>query len=532
MKRIYLLLAMLTTFGMAHSQKHFIESFGETNTIDELKRVRATSDGGSIVTGYIQNGTDGNISLTKVDKNGQIQWSKTLGTDSLDAVEGITETADKGFVIVGETYVNDPNADDILVIKTNASGSVLWSVQLGGIDYDEPKNVLATPDSGVVIVGLTDSWKRRSSEAGITIKLNKNGVATWQHVVEGSRFQQSMYADKTSDGGYAVAGQALALTNPGTSFDATLTKYDRTGAFVWTHKYRRAGAEIIYGVKNTPDGGFVMAGVGNSTLAGYQSDVLLYKTDATGTVQWTKNFGTPQYDKPWDLTVGADSAYYLATQINIADSAHPKTVPAVVKISADGTFGWCKIYGDTTKSGLAYSIDRSNTEGFVMAAATFTYGDSLGNILLVHAAWDGSVNDSCRAINWPMVAGSFTVSDTILYTDSLADGTLPISINATANSWTPNVACAKAITTGIEHVEALNTITLYPNPTHHTLHIDNSSNEPVRIVIYNTLGVQVLNVNDLINHENSIDISSLSAGIYLTEVIQGLSHKTIKLVID
>jgi hypothetical protein len=164
----------------------------------------------------------------------------------------------------------------------------------------------------MLIVGLSDSWTRNSSEAAVCIRLDKHGNVRWQHVVEGSRYQQFMTAQVCSDGGYIIAGQAFALGGSNTSFDATLTKYDAAGNYQWTHKFRRAGAEIIYGVSQTPDGGYAMVGVGNSTQIGFQSDIILYKTNASGNFQWARTYGTLQYEKAWGLTIGGDSSYYIA----------------------------------------------------------------------------------------------------------------------------------------------------------------------------------------------------------------------------
>jgi hypothetical protein len=94
------------------------------------------------VAGYAQPALDGNVSLTRLDKNGSVLWSRSIGTDSLDAIEGVTQTADGGFALVGDTYVNDPTTDDMIVVKTNANGVIQWSVSIGGLDYDEAKDVI------------------------------------------------------------------------------------------------------------------------------------------------------------------------------------------------------------------------------------------------------------------------------------------------------------------------------------------------------------------------------------------------------
>ncbi|MDR9488120.1 T9SS type A sorting domain-containing protein [Salibacter sp.] len=73
-------------------------------------------------------------------------------------------------------------------------------------------------------------------------------------------------------------------------------------------------------------------------------------------------------------------------------------------------------------------------------------------------------------------------------------------------------------------------ITLYPNPA--TDHININSNEPIETIsIYNSKGALVKESSNL-KHTGFLDISNLSAGIYVTKIKTKKSLYTQKLIIE
>jgi len=76
--------------------------------------------------------------------------------------------------------------------------------------------------------------------------------------------------------------------------------------------------------------------------------------------------------------------------------------------------------------------------------------------------------------------------------------------------------------------EAL-TFNIYPNPAvGNTVHITSSNGEAVNVVIYSTLGQQVLTAKAL---TNELNVSNLNAGMYIVRISQGNATQTRKLII-
>ena len=82
-------------------------------------------------------------------------------------------------------------------------------------------------------------------------------------------------------------------------------------------------------------------------------------------------------------------------------------------------------------------------------------------------------------------------------------------------------ACATVIrlspgTLGIEEFERGNVV-VYPNPTSGIVSFDNSKNLFTKISVYNCLGQEVLKPFDCTQGNNTVDLSSLTSGVYLLE---------------
>ena len=98
---------------------------------------------------------------------------------------------------------------------------------------------------------------------------------------------------------------------------------------------------------------------------------------------------------------------------------------------------------------------------------------------------------------------------------------------------TPPVARSSA--GGIKPVEIMDelfTVNVHPNPstTDFRIYIESSSNEPISIHIMDGMGKAITNLSEVQKHSWVTLGANYSKGIYFAEVIQGLKHKTVKLV--
>jgi hypothetical protein len=98
-----------------------------------------------------------NIILINADSVGNVIWSKSYGSDRIDYSTNVIQTRDSGFITAGTTNGFTSNGSDVLVIKVDQSGHVLWSKAYGGDYEDWAGKIFQTPDAGFIIAGTTTS---------------------------------------------------------------------------------------------------------------------------------------------------------------------------------------------------------------------------------------------------------------------------------------------------------------------------------------------------------------------------------------
>lgn len=145
-------------------------TFGGTG-IERAEDIAKTKDGGYVITGSTfsndidisKNNGESDIWLIKVDDAGKLVWEKSFGGSQFDAAHSVSPSRDGGFIITGnsKSIDKDTNANagenDIWLIKTDASGNMVWQKSFGGSGLDFGFDVVETSTGAVIIVGETSS---------------------------------------------------------------------------------------------------------------------------------------------------------------------------------------------------------------------------------------------------------------------------------------------------------------------------------------------------------------------------------------
>jgi hypothetical protein len=92
-------------------------------------------------------------------------------SNSEDVGESLTATADGGFVLAGSTQQGS-DLRDVYLVKVNGSGDLLWSKTFGGIG-DETSNCIREEADGSLVILGTNNLAGLSSL--FLIKTDKNG---------------------------------------------------------------------------------------------------------------------------------------------------------------------------------------------------------------------------------------------------------------------------------------------------------------------------------------------------------------------
>jgi 5-hydroxyisourate hydrolase-like protein (transthyretin family) len=201
--------------------------FGDAG-VESVSSIQITSDGGIVLAGGTQSSGAGDYDavVIRLDGSGSMVWQKTYGGPDYDFASSVRETVDGGFVVVGETLSFGAGGYDLFVFKVDGTGKLLWQKTYGGTGDDSAHSVQTTADGGFVIVGGT-----RSSSTGddvLVLRLDANGGLLWQKTYGGTENDFAHFVDETDDGGLVVAGETRSFGAG--DYDFFVLKLDGSGA--------------------------------------------------------------------------------------------------------------------------------------------------------------------------------------------------------------------------------------------------------------------------------------------------------------
>ena len=137
-------------------------------------------------------------------------WNKTFRGSGWDSGFEVPCTADGGFILNGYTMSYGSGQTDYYMLKTDASGNLLWSRTYGGSNYDNGTSILQLPGGGYLLGGYTKSFGDTDGDFWI-IRTDANGDSLWSQIYGGSGIEALNGMDLTLDGGYILTGKTTSL---------------------------------------------------------------------------------------------------------------------------------------------------------------------------------------------------------------------------------------------------------------------------------------------------------------------------------
>jgi uncharacterized delta-60 repeat protein len=253
------------------------ETIGGADT-DYVYSTIQTSDGGYALAGVTKSFGAGSYDMfiVKLASNGSLLWSKTVGGMFNDWAHSIIQNTEGGYTIAGHSQSFAAGYDNMYIIKLDANGSLDWSKTVGGASFDRAESIVQTTDGGYAIAGYTQSFGA-GTENMYVIKLASNGSLQWSKSIGGTFFDWAASIIQTTDGGYEAAGYTHSF---GTGGDMYIIKLDTGGSLLWSRAVGGPNSEAAYSILPSTDGSCVVAGHTDSFGAG--NDVYIVKLDKSG----------------------------------------------------------------------------------------------------------------------------------------------------------------------------------------------------------------------------------------------------------
>ena len=319
----------------------------DTTTTDVGNGVAIDSSGNVYVVGT-RASTD--VIVLKYNNTGSLVWQRKLsGASSTESGNGIAVDNLGNVYIVGT--INNGVTDDILIAKYNTSGTLLWQTTLASANVEGGNGIAVDSSGNVYITGA-------SNYVVLIAKFDTNGNILWQRSLggAGSQYGTGIAVDNLSN--------VYIVGNTNNGDDLIIAKYDTSGTFKWQSEfYTNIGGSNDFSlgcaIAVDSSGNVYITGKTDSDL----SDIIIAKYNGSlGTVLWQRKLsGASSTESGNGIAVDSSGNVYI--------TGYTGTDIIIAKYDTNGNIspnGWKRTLASTgTDVGRGIAVDSSGTNVYI-----------------------------------------------------------------------------------------------------------------------------------------------------------------------
>jgi hypothetical protein len=339
--------------------------------------------------GYAQD-TSSDIMTIKYDKSGNVKWiQKYSGLANLsDYASDITLDKSGNIYVSGTSYLSAYECD-IVVIKYNSSGKVIWTTKYHKLEYGnnlcEAKKIIVDNLGNIYVAGIISS--SGTTHDYLTIKYNSFGFEEWVQTYNGTGNDDDQVVGMVKDtaNNIYVTGYSIGKN---TGCDIATIKYDNQGNQKWVSRYNSNPnvlnvEDVATGIDIDNQANLYITGHDKTYLG---KDFLTLKIDSSGKVKWAAKYQGNGGGDDIATAIAVDdigNSYITGYAYNLWSNYDYTTI----KYNTSGEMLWTRIYNGTGNyQDFANSIALDNQGGVYITGKSYSgtksYGsDSLFNIV-------------------------------------------------------------------------------------------------------------------------------------------------------
>ena len=251
-------------------------------------------------------------------------WTRQFGTARDDNIAGIAADGLGNVYATGFSAEHDawfPSPDTFLN-KYDATGELQWQIDDCGpiYCYTQSSGVSADPLGNVFITGVSlDEGHHGSPVVHSTFLRTYDAAGNLQWTRSGWPTPSDVNSGVSADGLGNVYISGITFGSLGGPHlgngDAFISKYDAAGNVEWTRQLGTAEGEESYGVSADGLGNVYISGLTTGSLGGPfrgLSDAFVSNYDASGNLQWTRQFGTNSFDISYGVSADRLGNVYIS----------------------------------------------------------------------------------------------------------------------------------------------------------------------------------------------------------------------------
>jgi len=329
-------------------------------------------------------------------------WVHTWGGSQNDSANAVTTDSSGNVYVTGATNSFGAGGNDVLILKYDSAGNLLWQKAWGGSADDNGNGVVVDSAGNVYVVGGTSSFGAGGFDVFV-LKFDPSGNLLWSTTWGGGSYDVGYDISFDTTGNLYVAAESYSFGNA-----AVLLKYDPSGNLLWARAWKGpATYDSAYSVNVDSGGNVVETGISwDYSVSPEHNSILLLKYDSSGNLLWNRNWAGPSEDEAWATkAIQADQAgnlYVAGREAAQCTSSNFSTCDfdfLLLKVDPQGNFLWGRTWKGSTgydsAGGLAFDGAGNpvvtgiiDAYGPAPAAALLTF-DTGGNPLSSQS-WVGS----------------------------------------------------------------------------------------------------------------------------------------------
>ncbi|MFL2983558.1 MAG: Ig-like domain-containing protein [Candidatus Neomarinimicrobiota bacterium] len=183
---------------------------------------------------------------------------------------------------------------------------------------------------------------------------------------------------QNSDSSFIILG--------GVGDDILLYKSDRQGNIEWEQSFGGSQMDEANHITKTTDGGYIISGTTKSYGLG-GSDIWLIKTDISGSIEWNTYLGTTHDDHAGKVIETSDGGFLIIGDKHNIENGHNDIW--LIKTNSQGDSLWTKTYGDE-ESDYGADLLAHEDGGFIILGSTESTGNGGKDIWIIKIDTDGN----------------------------------------------------------------------------------------------------------------------------------------------
>jgi len=392
-----LLLLIFSTQAYAQTCNTVFQQIYGGNGNEEGHAVIYTPDQNMIIAGKSTSGSAGGYDglLMKLSDKGDLLWNHVIGGAKDDDLVRVKQTADNGFIAIGQTRSAGNDKGDIWVIKIDAGGIVTWSryYRTTATEGAAGKDIIELSTGGYAMVANVNDSTAQGD--GLVVRLDAAGAQLWMRRFDNGQ-EDGFYALTEMNGELIVGGYATVDLK-----DALVMKLDVvSGDVKWAQLFtwHAAWNEEVVSINRMPAGGIAWIMKGHDPTAYSQDafEIETIKMDAAGKLYGGTRTGA--------FTGGANASIkHLVAQpttdggyIFVCDDVTPNQgMPTLGKLHQNGRKEWMRSYLFTSGPGNFYGVAETGTKGYVCTGTIQRFTTFLSNKIFIVKTDPVGMNGSC-----------------------------------------------------------------------------------------------------------------------------------------